>query len=189
MQKSIILASKSPRRIELLEKAGFDVIVMPADIDEYVDPALAPEEVVKSLALQKATAVKDACTFSTDAPIIAADTIVYLDEIIGKPAHRADAEKILMHLSGKEHQVYTGVAILSLLDDEKIVFAEKTSVFFKPYTLEDLQEYLDTDEPYDKAGAYAIQGYFGQFIDRIDGDYSNVMGLPVDAVIQHLQNR
>ena len=215
MNHRIILASKSPRRIELLEKAGLDVIVMPANIEEYIDPRLAPDAVVKSLALQKATAVKealrevhslqsgydnadnptniisisnvsDSITFSINTPIIAADTIVYLDEIIGKPTDRADAEKILMHLSGKEHQVYTGVAILSLCDDDEIVFSDKTSVFFKPYSLNDLHDYLDTPEPYDKAGAYAIQGYFGQFIDHIDGDYSNVMGLPVNALLDKL---
>ena len=184
MKQKIILASKSPRRIELLKEAGFDVIVIPANIEEFVDPNLPPDEVVKSLALQKATAVKE--SLSVDVPIIAADTVVYLDEIIGKPSDRADAERILMHLSGKEHQVYTGVAILSSEKTDPIIFAEKTSVFFKPYTLNDLQEYLDTDEPYDKAGAYAIQGYFGQFIDHIDGDYSNVMGLPVESVLKSL---
>ena len=198
----IVLASKSPRRIELLTKAGFDVIVMPANIEEYVEPGLPAEDVVKSLALQKAKAVKESlinkmsdsqdlhkspAEIELNTPIIAADTIVYLDEIIGKPADRLDAQKILMHLSGKEHQVYTGVAMLSLHNDEEVVFSEKTSVFFKAYSLDDLTEYLDTDEPYDKAGAYAIQGYFGKFIDHIDGDYSNVMGLPVDSVIQHLQ--
>ena len=223
-KKKIILASKSPRRIELLTNAGFNVQIIPADIEEVVNPALSPEAVVKSLALQKATAVskllsdryalKNDFADSDDAiPIVAADTIVYLDGIIGKPQDRADAERILMYLSGKKHHVYTGVAVIYLNKNSCIVgcmsscasdcasackmkarknarygiiFSERTDVFFKPYSIDDIREYLDTDEPYDKAGAYAIQGYFGQFIDHIDGDYSNVMGLPVYALIEKL---
>lgn len=232
MNKKIILASKSPRRIELLKKAGFDVVVIPADIDEYVDPELSPNEVVKTLALQKARAVRDMLLSSTTpendnpcstspscsesnmpAPILAADTIVYLNQIIGKPTDRNDAEKILMKLSGKVHQVYTGVAIIYPKTDNKIegcnsgctgckmrcannprnkaghalIFSERTNVFFKSYTKEEIQDYLDTDEPYDKAGAYAIQGYFGQFIDHIDGSFSNVMGLPVERLLDVFQ--
>ena len=184
MEKKIILASKSPRRIELLTKAGFDVVVKPADINEVVDPELKPHEVVMSLAKQKAYAVRDSINPGSDI-IIAADTIVYLDEIIGKPIDRADAERILMCLSGKEHRVYSGVAILS--PNAEVIFFFFFDVFFKSYTVEELQEYLDTDEPYDKAGAYAIQGYFGRFIDHIEGDYDNVMGLPVNSLIRYLK--
>ncbi|MBO4236016.1 MAG: septum formation protein Maf [Firmicutes bacterium] len=186
----MILASKSPRRIELLTKAGFDVVVMPADIEERVDPELKPHEVVMSLAKQKAYAVREsvyACSNPLSAQtdiIVAADTIVSLDEIIGKPTNVADAEKILMHLSGRKHQVYSGVAILTY--NAEIIFAEKTDVFFKPYAASDIKDYLGTDEPYDKAGAYAIQGYFGRFIDHIEGDYDNVMGLPVSTLVRYL---
>ena len=183
MEKKIILASKSPRRIELLTKAGFDVDVKPADIDEIVEPGLKPHEVVMSLAKQKAHAVRNAVDVGNDI-IVAADTIVYLDEIIGKPTGREDAEKILMHLSGKSHQVYSGVAILT--SNAEVIFAERTDVFFKKYTADDIQDYLDTEEPYDKAGAYAIQGYFGRFIDHIEGDYDNVMGLPMNSLLKML---
>ena len=183
MEKKIILASKSPRRIELLTKAGFDVDVKPADIDEIVEPGLKPHEVVMSLAKQKAHAVRNTVDVGNDI-IVAADTTVYLDEIIGKPTGREDAEKILMHLSGKSHQVYSGVAILT--SNAEVIFAERTDVFFKKYTADEIQDYLDTEEPYDKAGAYAIQGYFGRFIDHIEGDYDNVMGLPMNSLLKML---
>ena len=205
MNKTIILASSSPRRIELLENKGLQVIVIPANIEEKVDYSLPPGKIVESLALQKASAVKEkllemmgsedstssgfvsnTSLIATNLPIIAADTIVYRNKIIGKPKDREDALNILIGLSGKEHQVYTGVAILELQGTGQKLFNEKTSVYFKEYTEADISSYLDTDEPYDKAGAYAIQGYFGQFIDHIDGDYHNVMGLPIDRLIDVL---
>ena len=190
-----------------MTKHGYGVIVLSANTKEEADPSLSPEETVKTLALQKALATQemlsqnpslikeairdfDDCpeAETLDFPILAADTIVYLDEIIGKPKDKEDALKILMNLSGKEHKVYTGVAILPLKKDtdSPILFSEETSVFFKSYTEEDLAEYLETDEAYDKAGAYAIQGYFGKFIDRIEGDYENVMGLPVYRLSDYL---
>ena len=213
INKTIILGSGSPRRIELLQNEGLNVIVIPPDIDEVVDYTLSPDKIVESLALQKATAVRDkllemmgaessgfsepegpspsdfvpsTALLSSNLPIIAADTIVYHDKIIGKPKDREDALNILMELSGKEHQVYSGVAILELQGPRQDVFNEKTSVYFKEYTEADISSYLDTDEPYDKAGAYAIQGYFGRFIDHIDGDYHNVMGLPVNTLLRYL---
>ena len=188
MNKDIILASSSPRRIELLTKEGFNIQVIPAHIEEKTDPNLGPEDTVISLALQKTQAVADSADNPTGLPVIGADTIVYLNKIIGKPKDRDDALNILMELSGKEHQVYTGVAILKPGDGklESTTFAEKTSVWFKDYSLEDISDYLDSEEPYDKAGAYAIQGYFSRFIDHIDGDYDNVMGLPVTALLKHL---
>ncbi len=222
MKKKVILASGSPRRVELIKKAGFDPIIIPANIEESVPSGLSPEETVMHLAFQKASAVRrmlggmmgmmndvsekadinDQETIRTsllseNLPIIGADTIVYFDEevndnastsgIIGKPKDRDDALDILMALSGKPHKVYTGVAILPLLSSqEDQIFFDETTVFFKSYTPDDLQEYLDTDEPYDKAGAYAIQGYFGRFIDHIEGDYDNVMGLPVTKLVEHL---
>ena len=234
MKKKIILASSSPRRIELLEAAGYDPIIIPANIDEVVSSAFSPAETVMHLAFQKASYVRrtlnnimgmmdevsekadfdDRETIRTsllaeNLPVIGADTIVYFSEksedekepngcnpsedsagfgIIGKPKDREDALDILMRLSGKAHKVYTGVAILPLLtSDEDEIFYDETTVYFKSYTPEDLLEYLDTDEPYDKAGAYAIQGYFGRFIDHIEGDYDNVMGLPLYRVIEHLR--
>ena len=198
MKKCIILASSSPRRIELLEKAGFDITVSPSDIDEIVNEDLSPEELVMDLAKQKAHAVKEKLLSEGQditSPIVAADTIVYLGRVIGKPKDRNDALAILMELSGKHHSVYTGVCIISpdpASDDSPTrlserCFSDHTKVYFKSYTPEDLTDYLNTDEPYDKAGAYAIQGYFGRFIDHIDGDDDNVMGLPVTRLIAELQ--
>lgn len=212
MNNAIILASKSPRRIELLEKAGFVVTSIPANTEENINPQWGPEETVINLSMEKAQAVRNVlkqiigdsnndyvnfpsnysaltAVLSEDLPIIAADTIVYLDNIIGKPRDKDDALSILMKLSGKEHKVYTGVIILSLLDgSRKISFVDETSVFFKEYSPHDIEDYLNTDEPYDKAGAYAIQGYFGRFIDHIEGDYSNVMGLPIPRLLEELKN-
>ena len=187
MDKRIVLASSSPRRIELLKREGLQITVIPADIDESLPDDIGPEEAVKSLALKKASYVAN--TVSTDVlssvPIIAADTVVYLNSIIGKPRSREDALRILMDLSGKEHYVYTGVAIIT---SKQKVFCEETRVVFKDYSPADLEDYLSTEEPYDKAGAYAIQGYFSRFIDHIDGDYDNVVGLPVTRLLQELQN-
>lgn len=207
MKRTIILASGSPRRIELLRNSGFDPIVIPANIEETIDESLSPDELVQSLAFQKADSVRSIISDMIGLPssgepniigdelqlfnstellsgnplIIGADTIVYLNgKIIGKPINKDDAISILMDLMGKEHQVYTGVAMLPLRG-ENMIFSERTSVFFKEYTVEDLEEYLNTDEPYDKAGAYAIQGYFARFIDHIEGDYENVIGLPSKA--------
>ena len=228
MDNKIILASGSPRRIEMLKNAGFDPIIIPADIDESIDSSLSPAEIVKDLARQKSRHVKekilgimepkdldeindssvktsyDAGQLTYDArqstksifihllsgnmPIIAADTIVYYDTIIGKPKDKNDALNILMKLSGNEHKVYTGVSILSTLNENTdISFTEETSVYFKKYSEDDLADYLNTDEPYDKAGAYAIQGYFSRFIDHIEGDYDNVVGLPLTRLIQALK--
>ena len=210
MNKKIILASKSPRRIQLLTEAGFDPIIIPADIEERVNPSLSPSDMVKTLSLSKASAVKKNLTsmvedlnsdyvnqtevmlnstkvLSENLPIIGADTIVFYHEIIGKPKDKDDALSILMTLSGKKHLVYTGVTILSLLDEKVVSFTEETEVFFKQYTKVELEEYLNTDEPYDKAGAYAIQGYFSRFIDHIEGDYDNVVGLPIAHLLEELK--
>ena len=207
--KRIILASKSTRRIQLLKEAGFDVIVIPSNAKEIVKPGITPAETVKELSRAKAESVRKILStgiddinnnyenqyaisnstpiLSEDLPIVAADTIVYRNSIIGKPKDKEDAYNILMDLSGKSHEVYTGVTIQSILDSEyNIQFVDKTTVFFKEYNPEDISDYLNTEEPYDKAGAYAIQGYFGRFIDHIDGDYNNVMGLPVYRLIEYL---
>ena len=194
MNNKIILASKSPRRIELLTNAGFEVIQISADLSEDIDTTLPPYKVVEELAYRKALATRDKILDDYDSenndyvniPIIAADTIVYYKGIIGKPIDRKDAEDILMSLSGNEHQVYTGVAILTINGNKEKIFHERTSVYFKSYTLDELSEYLDTDEPYDKAGAYGIQGYFSQLIDHIDGDYDNVVGLPITRLKDEL---
>lgn len=184
MQK-IILASQSPRRKQLLQWAEvtFDVIIK--DTVESYPPDLNPTDVAKHIARNKASAIK----FSEgDAiPILSADTIVVLDEqIIGKPANREDAIKILLQLSGKKHLVITGVCIL--FNDKEIVFADTTEVVFHDLSQEQITFYIDKYKPYDKAGAYAIQEWIGVVgISSINGDFYNVMGLPVSRVVKELE--
>jgi septum formation protein len=179
----IILASASPRRRELLEMlgiGGFDVI--PADVDEAV-LNLAPDETVMDIARQKARRV--ACSCSADDLIIAADTLVYLDgEALGKPETVDDAKSMLRRLSGVKHTVYTGVAIIK--NGNEASFAEKTDVFFRELREEEIDAYIKTGEPMDKAGAYGAQGKGAMFISRIEGDFFNVMGLPVCRLVTAL---
>ncbi|MBI5857450.1 MAG: septum formation protein Maf [Sphingobacteriales bacterium] len=180
----IILASQSPRRKQLLEWAEvpFDVIV--AETDEHFPPGLTPEEIAIYIARNKAMAVQQK-TNSNDV-ILAADTIVVLnDHIIGKPVHREEAITILMALSGEKHKVITGVVIRR--GDEEISFADITEVEFHDLSTEQIEFYVDKYKPYDKAGAYAIQEWIGVIgIKSVNGDFYNVMGLPVSRVVREL---
>ena len=184
MQK-IILASQSPRRKQLLQWAevSFDVILK--DTDESYPQHLTPADVAMHIAKNKATAIK--ILHGDAVPIVAADTIVVLaEEIIGKPADREDAIKILLKLSGKKHLVITGVCIL--FNNKEIVFADTTEVEFHVLTQEQIIFYVDNYKPYDKAGAYAIQEWIGVIgISSINGDFYNVMGLPVSRVVKELE--
>lgn len=180
----IILASKSPRRRQLLEWAEipFDVIVK--DTDEMYPASLAIEKVPVYIARNKALAVKD--ELSHDRLILAADTVVVLKEkVIGKPANKEDAIKILRELSGKTHLVITGVVIMK--EETEIAFADITEVEFHSLTEQQIKYYVEHYQPYDKAGAYAIQEWIGVIgIKRIQGDFYNVMGLPVSRVVKAL---
>ena len=180
----IILASKSPRRKQLLEWAEipFDIIVK--DTDEMYPASLAIEQVPLYIARNKALAVKD--ELSHDRLILAADTIVVLkDRVIGKPASKEDAIQILQDLSGKTHLVITGVVLLK--GYKEISFADITEVEFHQLTNEQIQYYVEHYQPYDKAGAYAIQEWIGVIgIKRVKGDFYNVMGLPVSRVVNTL---
>ena len=173
----IILASKSPRRRALLEQMGVkDFRILTPDIDEHMDRELPPAELVRQISLEKAQAV--AAQADPNAVIIAADTVVALDGVVlGKPADEEEAFRMLSLLSGNRHQVYTGLTVLR----REQVFSqwEETSVTFRPLTAEEIEAYIATGEPMDKAGAYGIQGYGALFIEGISGDYYNVMGLPV----------
>lgn len=181
----IVLASSSPRRFELLSAAGFAPEVVRPECEEVVQEGLSPSETVESLAEQKCKAVINSIC-CTDTPVIAADTVVALgSKVIGKPKDRNDAEKILSGLSGRIHQVYTGVALF--YKGKTSVFSVKTDVEFKTLSKREIDSYCDTDEPYDKAGAYAIQGKASFMVKRINGSYSNVVGLPVCEVVEKLQ--
>jgi septum formation protein len=182
----IILASKSPRRKQLLEWAEipFDIIVK--DTDEMYPASLSIEQVPLYIAHNKALAVKD--ELSHDRLILAADTIVVLkDRVIGKPASKEDAIQILQELSGKTHLVITGVVLLK--GHKEISFADITEVEFHHLTNEQIQYYVEHYQPYDKAGAYAIQEWIGVIgIKSVKGDFYNVMGLPVSRVVKTINH-
>jgi len=176
--KKIILASSSPRRIEMMKQHGYQPVIRPADVDETLHGNISPEAAVMYLAFKKAAWV---ASYENDsnARIIAADTVVvFQNRIIGKPADRQEAWNILSSLRSNHHSVITGVCILDTDHSLKRCFYEKTAVYFKPYTDVELSDYLATSEPYDKAGGYAIQGTFQTYIDHIEGDYNNVVGFP-----------
>ncbi len=185
MQK-IILASQSPRRKQLLEWAEvpFDIVVK--ETDESFPDNLSIEEIAVHIARNKALVIKP--TVDVSMPILAADTMVVLEGcIIGKPKDREDAVKILSSLSGRQHQVITGVVILH--NQKETAFAETTEVLFYELSLAQIEFYVDNYKPYDKAGAYAIQEWIGVVgIKNINGDFYNVMGLPVSRVVQALQS-
>ena len=173
----IILASQSPRRRELLERMGVrDFRVITPDIDEHMDRELPPEELVRRISLEKALAVQE--QEGNTSIIIAADTVVALDgAVLGKPADELEAFKMLSTLSGCRHQVYTGMTVLR--GEEKYTVSEETTVTFRELSAEEIDRYIATGEPMDKAGAYGIQGYGALLVSGIQGDYYNVMGLPV----------
>ena len=172
---SIVLASASPRRRELLEMMGLEFEIVPAK-DELDAEGLPPAEAVAKIALGKAMSV--AKLRAENDLVIAADTLVCLDgELLGKPKDEAEAFAMLKKLSGNEHQVYTGVAVSQ--GDKSVSCAEMTKVRFCRMSVEDIKNYIATFEPMDKAGAYGIQGKGAVFIEGIEGDYFNVMGLPL----------
>jgi septum formation protein len=180
-----ILASQSPRRKQLLEWAEIDFEIVIHPTDESYPPGLNPAEVAVHIAQQKARAV--AGLVGIEKVIIAADTIVVLDgEIIGKPKSREDGLSILARLSGRQHEVITGVSISR--GEKEVLFSDITYVDFHPLTKEQIEFYFDKYEPFDKAGAYAIQEWIGVVgIKKVSGDFYNVMGLPVSRVVQALQ--
>lgn len=185
----IILASKSPRRREILELLGLDFAVEVADTDERCD-ILEPDRRVAELARQKGEAVieqKLACGEDVrDTLFIACDTLVYIDgEFLGKPRDRADAYRVLTALSGNSHEVWSGIYVY--LNGKAVSRAEVTRVNFCDMTHKEKERYLDSGEPFDKAGAYAVQGKAAVYIKGIEGDYFNVVGLPVNLLYRILQ--
>jgi septum formation protein len=180
----IILASGSPRRREILSDLGAELKIITADVDESSDER-DPERLAEALAIKKGQAVYEKLLRdgSSDAtlPIISADTVVFCEgEIMGKPCDRADAERMLKKLSGKAHTVTTGICVIS----NGVPFSSylTTRVFVDPLTDEEINAYIDTRDPFDKAGAYGIQGVFSKHISKIDGCYFNVVGLPINAL-------
>jgi len=179
----LVLASSSPRRIAMMREHGICPLIIPSDTDETIPGNLEVSEAVMYLAMKKANKVKEDPRTPSDAWIVGADTVVYKDIIIGKPADKEEAFSILKHLSGAAHDVYTGVALIRADGSQQRIFYERTRVFFKDYSDKDILAYINTGEPFDKAGGYAIQGGFAKHIDHIDGDRNNVIGFPWDRFI------
>ncbi len=185
----IILASASPRRKELLTQIGVKFDVMVSDKETDIDSS-DPVKACEKQAMQKALDIEEkaALKYREDYIIIAADTIVALEgSILGKPRDREDARLMLERISGKKHKVYTAVCVFNSRLKTQKSFVEETAVEVAELSKEDIEFYLSKDEAYDKAGAYAIQGFFSRYIVGIEGDYYNVMGLPVGRVYrEHL---
>lgn len=173
----LILASGSPRRKEILDTMGLEFSVDVSDADESF--AGTPEEMVLELSRRKALAV---ASRHSGAMILAADTLVFGDEVLGKPHSAEEAKRMLAELSGSWHSVYTGVTMIDTRSGKTLSRADVTRVHFVALTAQDIDAYVATGEPLDKAGAYGIQGRGGMFIDRIEGSYSNVVGLPMALV-------
>jgi len=186
----IILASSSPRRIEMFEKNGFNPEIIPSKADETIPVSMTKEQSVMYLALKKALSVENEWLTqnsieSDPACIIAADTIVYKDGIIGKPADYDDAVRILKLLRNSCHYVVTGVAAIIAGKFQRKIFYDTTEVYFKNYSDMDIQYYIENEEVLDKAGSYAIQSsIWRKNIDKISGDYNNVIGFPWDRFKQ-----
>lgn len=181
----IVLASASPRRVELLQSAGISVSVRPSGIDEDLLPNETPEAHAMRLARDKA---RDVAKLGNGRFFVGADTIVVSGkEIMGKPKDAADAERMLRALSGSVHQVITGFSVIDAVSNAEITAAVKTLVYFKELRDDEIYSYIASGCPFDKAGAYAIQGDAAHMIRKIEGSYTNVVGLPLCEVLEALR--
>ncbi len=185
MINDVILASKSPRRYELLSMLGYNITVVVSDVDEDAIHAPAPSSLASLLAHTKAQAIASEIE-NISLPIIAADTLVEINgEILGKPKNEADARRMLKLLSGNIHYVHTGISVI--YGGKEINLTDSAKVFFREIDEYELESYIQSGEPFDKAGAYGIQGKAGAFVERIEGDFFSIMGLPVCAVTKALK--
>lgn len=185
MNRRIVLASTSPRRIEILKKAGINFEVVAPNYEEDITLKLKPEELAKYLAQGKAESVADKYD---DAIIISADTIVVLNgKIYGKPITPTRAKEMLSELSGKMHEVITGFALLDAKTKKIVTGSDTTKVFVKNLSAREIDEYVATGEPLDKAAAYAIQSNGKSFIDHYEGDYDTILGLPITKILKSIR--
>ena len=183
--RKIILASASPRRKELLEKIGLKFEVEPSNYAEDMHSRLSPDKLARAISLEKARVV---ARKHKNAIVIAADTfIVFGGKIMGKPNTEAEARKMLMTLRGKSHSVITGFTIMDTEENKVLTKSVETIIHIKNLTPEEIDAYVRSKEPLDKAGAYAIQGLGSVIVERIEGDYFNVMGLPLSALAEGLK--
>ena len=184
---NFILASKSPRRRELLANIGLKFDILESDVDEcMISRELSPELYVQELAMLKSSDVAAKC--GKGRLVIGADTVVVLNgQILGKPADYDDAFKMLSSMSGRSHKVYTGISVSDSSSLKTVTDYCVTEVFFSELSGEEISNYITTYKPYDKAGAYGIQEYAGVFVEKIDGDFYNVVGLPISKLYQLLK--
>ena len=183
----LILASSSPRRADLLSQIGLTFEIYPSDIEEpSFNGKLTPKSVTQQLASMKARSVAERYT---EGVIIGADTLVaFEDELLGKPENANHARSILKKLSGKKHKVVTGVCLINVEHSKEITWNEVTKVYFRELSPMEIEEYVNCGEPLDKAGAYGIQGRGAAFVNRIEGCYFNVVGLPLASLIEQLSD-
>ncbi len=181
----VILASASPRRIELLKQFHMPFDVIPSEIVEPIGENETPIQIVMGLSLEKAL---DISMSNADALVIASDTVVYFERILGKPKSREEAKIMLKSLSGNTHEVFTGVALVHGDSNTKVVEYARTEVTFNDLSDEEIEIYLNTGEAYDKAGAYGIQGFGALLVSEIKGDFFNVMGLPLSKLNSMLKS-
>ena len=185
-KKRLILASNSPRRIVLLKSLGYHFDIVPHDIEECILGDVLPMELVQNLAFLKAT---DVARRVSNAIIISADTvIVHKNNILGKPKDVSDAKRILSILSDSEHDIISGVCVMEMPSRKKMLRIERTHIRMKNIKDEEIDRYILTGEPMDKAGAYAIQGEGRKFIEKIDGSFSNAVGLPLELLQEMLKH-
>jgi len=183
--KTIILASASPRRKELLEKIGLRFEVEPSNYEEDMPSALEPHEFAKKISLEKAKVV---ASKHKNAIVIAADTfIIFGGQILGKPHTEKEARKTLETISGKSHSVITGFSIIDTGTSKALSKSVETKIYIRKLTLAEINAYVKSKEPLDRAGAYAIQGLGSVFVEKIEGDYFNVIGLPLSALTEALK--
>lgn len=183
--RKIVLASSSPRRKQLLKQLGVEFVVDASNIDEKLNPRYKPRRQVEMLSLQKAEAIAHK---HADAVIIAADSMVAVNnEVLGKPKDIKHAKQMLKMLSGTTHWVITGMTIIDTKSKKVVTTSSETKVVFKKLTPREINNYLLTKEPYDKAGAYALQGLSAIFVERIEGDYFGAMGLPLNLLAEEFK--
>jgi septum formation protein len=183
--KTIILASASPRRKELLQRIGLKFKVDPSNYEENISSELEPHELAKSLSLEKAKLVAEK---HMNALVIAADTfIVFEGKILGKPRTETEAKEMLETISGRQHSVITGFTIIDAANNKALSKAVETKVYIRKLSSNEIDAYVESKEPLDKAGAYAIQGLGSVIVEKIEGDYFNVVGLPLSALTETLK--
>ncbi|WP_041722570.1 Maf family protein [Caldicellulosiruptor saccharolyticus] len=187
--KKVVLASSSPRRIELLKQFGIKFDIVPSNVDEIIDPDLPPEKNAMNLAKKKAEEVfRRLGESAKDSLIISADTIVFIEgTILGKPSNEEEAFYMLKKISAKRHTVFTGVCIIDDSCRQILVDFEKSYVYIKQMSDEEILRYIKTGEPFDKAGAYAIQGFGSLIVEKVEGCFYNVVGLPLYKLNTMLQ--